>query len=117
MIVLNLPYPPSVNNLFPTGKSGRRFKSDEYSAWLEHAATCVSWKAKKVITGPYTMTATFDRPDRRARDLGNLEKAVSDLLVSLNVVKDDRHAQRITLQWGSADPVKPARVVVTLEAL
>lgn len=115
MIVLTLPYPPSVNGLFANRKGGR-VKSEDYTAWIKSAAAYVPWKAKKVITGPYTMVATFDRPDRRKRDLGNLEKALSDLLVSQGVVKDDSDAERITLEWAGRDPVKDARVIVTLEA-
>jgi hypothetical protein len=29
---LNLPMPPSLNNAYPTSKSGRRFKSPRYQA-------------------------------------------------------------------------------------
>lgn len=33
MHLLGIPMPPSLNNAYPSNKSGRRFKSKEYSLW------------------------------------------------------------------------------------
>ena len=55
-------------------------KSDRYAAWLTEA----SWEAKRQrpahIAGPYVLSVEAARPDRRARDIDNILKAVSDLL-------------------------------------
>lgn len=110
MVSFDLPFPPSVNNLF-AGKT-RRYASKAYKAWKAAAAPCVP---AGLIAGPYTLDLLFDRPDRRARDLGNLEKAVSDLLVERGLVIDDSCCERITLAWSDAPPKRDAtvRVVVT----
>jgi crossover junction endodeoxyribonuclease RusA len=55
-----------------------------------------------MLDGHVTVVYTFARPDKRKRDLGNLEKAVSDILVKMGVIQDDSFIQKITLQWGKA---------------
>lgn len=59
----------------------------------------LSQKKEPTITGAYILELSFGRPDKRYRDLGNLEKAVSDLLVHHKIIEDDRFAERIVLQW------------------
>lgn len=106
-----LPFPPSVNGLF-AGKA-RRYASPAYKAWKAAARPFVP---AVLIAGPYTLELIFDRPDRRARDLGNLEKAVSDLIVERGLVIDDSCCQRITLAWSDEPPQRESRVHVTVKS-
>lgn len=108
-VTFTLPFPPSVNGLF-AGK-GRRYCSKTYKAWKLAAQSFVP---AGLVAGPYTLELLFDRPDRRARDLGNLEKAVSDLLVERGLVIDDSCCQRITLAWSDAPPQRDSVVRVTV---
>lgn len=108
-VTFTLPFPPSVNGLF-AGK-GRRYLSKTYKAWKAAAAHMVP---PGLVAGPYTLDLLFDRPDRRARDLGNLEKAVSDLIVERGLVIDDSCCQRITLAWSDAPPKRDSVVRVTV---
>lgn len=118
MIVLLLPFPPGVNNLFANvGK--RRVVSKRYAAWRKAAKRGLSSQdpeGQAFVTGPFTIAMTFDRPDRRKRDLDGLAKAPLDLLVTMGVIEDDHLAQRITLEWSDAKPAKPGSVTITLEA-
>lgn len=106
-----LPFPPSVNGLF-AGKA-RRYASPAYKAWKALARPFVP---AGLIAGPYTLELIFDRPDRRARDLGNLEKAVSDLIVERGLVIDDSCCQRITLAWSDEPPQRDSVVRVTVQS-
>lgn len=108
-VTFTLPFPPSVNGLF-AGK-GRRYCSATYKAWKAAAKAFVP---AGLIPGPYSLELIFDRPDRRARDLGNLEKAVSDLIVERGLVIDDSCCQRITLAWSDAPPQRDSVVRVTV---
>ncbi len=117
MIRLTLPYPPSANRLW-RAVGGRNIESAEYRKWK---ASC-RWLTVSDGRGPifkahYTATITADRPDKRRRDIGNLEKPVSDMLVTLGIVRDDSDAQRITLQWSDKPPAKPAFVHIEVEAV
>lgn len=97
MFTLFLPFPPSVNGLYD-GKA-RRFKSDRYKAWLDHAGL-QNVMDGEIVPPPYDVTYTFRRPDKRQRDVANYEKAVSDFLVAHGYLQDDSLIDRITLQWG-----------------
>lgn len=117
--MITLPYPPSTNRLW-RAVNGRNIKSAEYRRWLAEG-----WRAdfaqrqvgetRVSVSGPYKLTIVADRPDNRRRDLGNLEKPVSDLLVALGVISDDCNAQEITLKWSEKPASRPAFVHVTVE--
>jgi Holliday junction resolvase RusA-like endonuclease len=100
MICFPLIFPPSLNNLFPDG-TGRRVPSRRYKAWQAEAGYMVPRAAKGLVPGHFNATLTFDRPDRRKRDLDNLAKATLDLLKSTGVIVGDHLAERITLAWSS----------------
>jgi len=107
---LELPFPPSTNNLFANAGK-RRIKTAAYSAWLDLASIGIK-DSHRLNLGPYSLHICLRRPDKRRRDLGNLEKAVSDLLVANGVIQDDSLSQRITLQW---DDDLPAECVVIVQ--
>lgn len=108
-VSFTLPFPPSVNGLF-AGK-GRRYCSRTYKAWKAAARPFVP---AGLIAGPYSLDLLFDRPDRRARDLGNFEKGISDLIVEAGLVIDDSCCQRMTLAWSDAPPQRDSVVRVTV---
>jgi crossover junction endodeoxyribonuclease RusA len=54
--------------------------------------------------GPYKLTILAVRPDKRKRDLGNLEKGVSDILVSQNIVEDDSMCEWLEIKWVEQGP-------------
>jgi len=87
-------------------------KSAEYVAWLLEAGAEVRRQKPAKINGKYAITITAARPDNRKRDLGNLEKSVSDLLQSCGVIRDDCDAEMILLRWAKSGD----GVAVRLEA-
>jgi crossover junction endodeoxyribonuclease RusA len=54
--------------------------------------------------GPYKLTILAVRPDKRKRDLGNLEKGVSDILVSQNIIEDDSMCEWLEIRWVDKGP-------------
>lgn len=112
---LNLPYPPSVNRLYRTGR-GRIYKSPQYKNWLDEAR--IAWLQQRTtlptryIRGRYTLEAFVWPPDGRHRDLGNLEKCISDFLQSVNVIENDRLSKWIRFEWMEQEST--AGVVVTI---
>ena len=103
MIVnLNLPYPPSANRLWRYGQ-GRAYKSAEYTNWLIAAGLQVRAQRPEQVKGHYTLHIWAVRPDNRRRDIGNLEKPISDLLQSVGVIENDCLAKKIVMEWDE-DP-------------
>jgi crossover junction endodeoxyribonuclease RusA len=98
--MIHLPYPPSLNRLYRS-INGRSILSkigrDYYRDVVPLAeATGIN------IRGPYVLAITAYRPDKRRRDIGNLEKIVSDTLTKAGVIEDDSLAQAIVCRWSDA---------------
>jgi Holliday junction resolvase RusA-like endonuclease len=97
MIELELPYPPSVNHYWRRvgartliSRGGRAFR----------AAVCSILAARGVqpITGPLEMVIDVFPPDRRRRDIDNLQKALLDALAHGGAYHDDSQIARLTVQ-------------------
>lgn len=109
---VSLPYPISANKLW-RAVGGRNIKSAEYRRWLTQALWAC--KGAQPVKGPYRLTILATRPDNRRRDLGNLEKAVSDALQEARLIDDDCAAQSIHLEWVIAAPIKGGAILATVE--
>lgn len=60
------------------------------------------------LKGPVSLNFVFEEPKgKRKMDLGNREKAATDLLVSHGIIEADDHTivRRISLAWGQVDGV------------
>lgn len=107
--VLHLPFPPSVNNLFVNDRrTGGRFPSTRYKEWQREAGLILLTQPARLNrhVGPVEVLYTFTPPDKRRRDLFNLEKACSDLLVKQGIIADDALIHRGTVEWGAGSGVR-----------
>ena len=106
MLKIILPFPPSVNRLWRISKGGGGMhRSEKYTDWRNHALWALVGQCKgKRIEGPYTMILEAVRPDKRRRDLGNLEKAVSDILQDAKLIDGDHLCEEMTLRWVDKGP-------------
>lgn len=128
-IVVTLPMPPSVNELFfnvsETQRTaakikGRslpgRLKSEKYRSWLNHAGWELKVQRQQPIHGPVAITYVV--PDEGGCDLGNLEKATTDLLVRHGLIDGDgrkivrKIVRKIAMEWSR----HTERVQVTVRA-
>ena len=103
MLTLQLPFPPTTNNLFVNlrGARGGRFPSKGYKAWKARAAVAIRRQAPEPIKGAVEMNIQLGRPDRRRRDLSNYIKALEDALVQHGLIEDDSMVQTLSVAWGS----------------
>ena len=100
MIEIRLPLPPSVNGLYANIPGKGRVKSSGYRKWINAAGWALIEQKPATVSGDYDMWLYFEWPDNRRRDIGNLEKAVSDLLVTHKVIEDDSRCQALHLYRG-----------------
>lgn len=90
--------PPSANRLWR--RSGRRIHiNPKYAAWMLQSGKEIMEQRPRKHEGPYKLGIQAVRPDKRKRDLGNLEKACSDLLQKHGIVRDDSDCELITMRW------------------
>lgn len=110
-VVLYIPVPPSTNELTrnrtseeiarakAAGKPVRgRKRTDRYLTWLAGAGAMLNAQKPGKVAGPYTLSLIIPRGTKA--DLGNLEKAASDLLQAHGVIDNDRKAEWIVLGWS-----------------
>lgn len=106
-----LPYPPSANRLWKFRGGRRPYKSKQYTDWTNKVLILCLGK-KKFISGHYHIMIEAGRPDRRRRDLGNLEKPISDAMQEAGVVGDDCLALSIMSVWEESMEKKGVRVSI-----
>ena len=108
-VFINLPFPPSANGLYANRKGGR-YRTKRYETWANAAGWDIKEQKPKRLEGRYHITLMVERKDNRKRDLSNLIKAVSDLLVEHQIIQDDSLEERVVLQWS--DTVKGCLVIL-----
>jgi len=74
-------------------------KTDAYNAWLTLAVSEARKQKPEAISGPYHLSINVVRPDKRRRDIDNLIKATSDLLVCVGVIDDDCDCEMVSARW------------------
>jgi hypothetical protein len=97
---VDLPMPPSANNMFAT-YNGRRIISRDYKAWKTEAGASLlkQWEVadKPVITKPYAVHIRLNL--NYQSDCANREKALTDLLVAtIPGFPDDRWADLVVIE-------------------
>lgn len=97
--------PPSANAMrahFIDNGKVRSTKSRAYAAWKKATAWEVAAARPGRIAGPYRLYITVQRDwrSKRARDIDNIIKPVSDALVAAGVVSDDSMAEEVMAKWA-----------------
>jgi crossover junction endodeoxyribonuclease RusA len=101
-ITLTLPFPPTTNHLF-INAGRKRVRSPKYRAWAEEAGWQLNAQKARLVPGPVALHYEFQEgQDKRKRDIGNLEKGLTDLLVTHGVIEadDGTIVREINLRWS-----------------
>lgn len=111
MIVLDLPSPPSVNNLFINKRGRGRITSPHYTQWKELAGWELQRQRPNKIRGP--VTVKIEHEDAGRIDGDNKLKPLFDLLVAHQVIEDDKRAIVRSFSFEWVPNVTGVRVTVT----
>ncbi len=116
--------PPSANGMRKSFvRAGKivSVKSDEYVSWLDPMLWEIAEQRAGRVDGPYSLSLAVQRHwrSKRARDIDNIIKPVSDALVKAGVVKDDSLAESVSAKWADdlGGPAVIAIIQVAQEAL
>lgn len=109
--------PPSANAMrshFVQDGKVRSVKSKPYAEWKKATAWEIAGARPGKIHGPYRLYIAVQRDwrSKRARDIDNIIKPVSDALVAAGVVDDDCMAEEVRAKW--ADNLGGPAVVVLI---
>lgn len=114
-VVINLPFPPSVNALFGQAPGHKRYPSAQYKTWQTAAEWTLLTARPPRVPGPVFLLFEFVAPDKRQRDVSNYIKAPEDLLVRHNVIDGDHNevVRRIEAKWSEGE--EGVRITITSE--
>jgi crossover junction endodeoxyribonuclease RusA len=105
MIELFLPYPPSANSYWRhvgrkvlISEQGRAYRTAVQATCLEQLRL-----APVPLRGRVSVEVTAYPPDKRRRDLDNLQKALFDSLTHAGLWLDDSQIDRILIQRGNVE--------------
>ncbi len=110
--------PPSANGLRKSFiKDGKVIstKSNAYADWRKAAVSEIVCQAVGKVEGPYRLSIVAQRHwrSKRARDIDNVIKPISDALVTAGVVSDDSLAECVSARW--ADDLQGHAAVIDVE--
>ncbi len=120
ILSFTLPLPPSTNHLFATvvrGGKPFRVKAKPYREWISASTNALAHLAGCFVPSPVSVEIHLKGRVNLSRDLGNVEKPVTDLAVGLGFIADDslKHVRRVCLYAYLDD--RPACVAVILRHL
>ncbi len=95
MTQITLPYPPSANTYYRTFR-GRMLISKEGRQYKEAVGTMALLSRLAKVEGKVEVELYVTPPDRRRRDLGNVEKCLVDSIKDI-LFGDDSEIDRLTL--------------------
>lgn len=109
-VSIEIPAPPSVNEMFRNVRGRGRVKTAAYNDWLGHAGWVLRSQSPDRVGGRVVLVISVERASKSA-DIDNRVKAILDLLVTHGVIEDDRNVVGFAAAW--APPAnKMARVLV-----
>lgn len=124
MLKLTLPYPPSVNRVYRVFKN-RIIMSEEGRNYVDLCVRQIMFfmrntdgtmSAKFPFMGRLCVNYDVYCPDKRARDLANLDKVLTDCITKAGVWIDDSHIDDIRFIRKPYDKTNP-RVEATIAEL
>lgn len=115
MIILDLPYPPSINNYWLTSghrryisKRGMEFRK---AVWLY----CLEWKIGKLGDKAVMVHIVLRPRSKKLMDIDNCAKAILDSLENAGIITSDVQVERLVIERGQ--PVKGGGCRVLIELL
>jgi Holliday junction resolvase RusA-like endonuclease len=95
-VIIRLPMPPTVNQLYFNVPKRGRVKTTAYTKWIEQADRwCMVNGTKGGVKGPYELHI---RAPKSRGDIDGRIKAIADFLVSRRFTSDDKHMLKTSIE-------------------
>lgn len=114
MLEFELPYPPSVNHYWR--RVGARTLISRGGRAFRHAVCSIlAARGVRPLDGPLAVEVTIHPPDRRRRDIDNVQKALLDALQHGGAYSDDSQIVRLAIERG--DVLEGGKTIVRIRRL
>ena len=113
MPTLTLPYPPSMNRIWRSSKTGiyNDSKASAYQTTVKTLAMVAG--CSKPMAGPIRLWVSLHPPGKKSIDLDNSMKAAIDALNGMAWLDD---SQLVEIMARKAEPVEGGKLIVEWEA-
>ena len=100
--------PPSVNQMYRTGRQGQRYKRPEVEEWQDEVAKQLreAWGDKRPFVGEVLLKIEFSVKTNRRWDVDNRLKALIDCLELGGVIHDDAQVAGINAKRVNRDEIR-----------
>ncbi len=112
MVILELPWPPSVNHYWRMGHN-RIYLGSKGRLYKAMVAGIVRYARPEAFTGDVSVEIEMYPPDRRRRDCDNPMKAILDSLGKAGLYEDDNQVKHI--QAWMLSPADGGKVIVRVD--
>ena len=112
-VVVQMPFPPSVNSMFNQTNGQQRFPTKQYKDWKLETEWKLNASKPARVPGPVHLLFEVEEKDKRQRDITNHLKAPEDMLVKLGVIDGDHSAvvRMVEAKWSK--DVSGVRITIT----
>jgi Holliday junction resolvase RusA-like endonuclease len=114
MLELELPYPPSVNHYWRR-VGARTLISRGGRAFRQSVCSLLAARGIRPLAGPLAIDIRIHPPDRRRRDIDNVQKALLDAMQHGGAYFDDNQIVRLAIE--KCDPVPGGKTIVRMRQL
>lgn len=114
MLELNLPYPPSINHYWRR-VGARTLISRGGRVFRQAVCSILAAYAVKPLNGPLAVEVQVHPPDKRRRDVDNVQKALLDALQHGGAYVDDSQIVRLAIE--KREPVEGGKTIVRIREL
>ena len=106
MVKVELPFPVPLSACFTNAAGKGRVPTPRYKAWQTEALWMLKAQKPQPIKGEVSIYVGLVAPDKRARDAGNCDKAIGDILVKAGLIEDDsnKYVRRLSYEWRNEGP-------------
>ena len=101
-IILNLPWPPTVNSYYKTARSGHKYLDKSVRAYREQVEEAIHEQVPGLtLDEPLFLDVHLHPPDARKRDLDNYMKGLLDALTIARLWEDDSLIDQLHIYRGN----------------
>lgn len=112
MIELKLPYPPTINHYYGNTKFGGKYIKPKGQAFRAKVISQVKPLKLKALTEDISISIDIYPPDKRRRDIDNINKALFDALEHAGVFVND--SQIVEMHSYKKEPCKGGLIIVEI---
>jgi crossover junction endodeoxyribonuclease RusA len=114
VIYLELPYPPSINHYFKR-RGNKTFIGAEGIKFRKRVCTALMAADVRPMAGMLAMKVRAYPPDRRKRDIDNIQKPLLDALEKARAFFNDCQIKHLTTVMR--EPIEGGKTIVTIRNL